>query len=78
MRRFSSKEEKRRIVAGVVEPSVLGDVPVAGFENHLSLFHENKRGLPEALVRGLAAFLHTTCRDEYFRRFNGHTQVIRQ
>lgn len=75
VRRFSSKEEKRRIVASVVEPSAFGDVPVLGFENHLNLFHENKRGLPEALARGLAVFLNTTAVDEAFRRFNGHTQV---
>jgi tRNA1(Val) A37 N6-methylase TrmN6 len=75
VRRFSSKEEKRRIVASVVEPSAFGDVPVLGFENHLNLFHQDKRGLPEALARGLAVFLNTTAVDEHFRRFNGHTQV---
>lgn len=75
VRRFSSKEEKRRIVASVVEPSVFGDMPMLGFENHLNLFHENRRGLPEALARGLAVFLNTTAVDENFRRFNGHTQV---
>ncbi|WP_429104040.1 Eco57I restriction-modification methylase domain-containing protein [Aeromonas hydrophila] len=75
VRRFSSKEEKRRIVASVVEPSAFGDAPVLGFENHLNLFHENKCGLPEALARGLAVFLNTTAVDENFRRFNGHTQV---
>lgn len=75
VRRFSSKEEKRRIVASVVEPSAFGDVPVLGFENHLNLFHENKRGLPQALARGLSVFLNTTAVDENFRRFNGHTQV---
>lgn len=75
VRRFSSKEEKRRIVASVVEPSTFGNIPVLGFENHLNLFHENKRGLPEMLARGLAAFLNTTAVDEMFRCFNGHTQV---
>jgi hypothetical protein len=75
VRRFSSKEEKRRVVASVVEPAVFGDHRVVGFENHLNLFHENKRGLPEPLARGLAVFLNTTAMDESFRRFNGHTQV---
>lgn len=75
VRRFSSKEEKRRIVASVVEPGAFGGPPVLGFENHLNLFHENKRGLPERLARGLAVFLNTTAVDESFRRFNGHTQV---
>lgn len=75
VRRFSSKEEKRRIVASVVEPGALGDALMLGFENHLNLFHENKHGLPELLARGLAVFLNTTAVDEHFRRFNGHTQV---
>ncbi|MCI1437023.1 MAG: Eco57I restriction-modification methylase domain-containing protein [Acetobacter indonesiensis] len=75
VRRFSSKEEKRRIVASVVEPTVFGGMPMLGFENHLNVFHENRHGLSEALARGLAVFLNTTAVDENFRRFNGHTQV---
>ena len=75
VRRFSSKEEKRRIVASVVEPGTFGDAAMLGFENHLNLFHENKRGLPEALARGLAVYLNTSAVDEHFRSFNGHTQV---
>jgi tRNA1(Val) A37 N6-methylase TrmN6 len=75
VRRFSSKEEKRRIVASVVEPNAFGGFPVLGFENHLNLFHENKQGLPERLARGLAVFLTASAVDEHFRRFNGHTQV---
>ncbi len=75
VRRFSSKEEKRRVVASVVDPCAFGDHSLLGFENHLNLFHDNKRGLPELLARGLAVFLNTTAVDEHFRRFNGHTQV---
>ncbi|MGH8476281.1 MAG: hypothetical protein ACRER2_11025 [Methylococcales bacterium] len=73
--RVASKEEKRRIVASVVDPGTFDNVPVLGFENHLNLFHENKRGLPQALAHGLAVFLNTTAVDENFRRFKGHTQV---
>jgi hypothetical protein len=75
VRRFSSKEEKRRVVASIVDPAAFGDHSVLGFENHMNVFHENKRGLTEALARGLAVFLNTTAVDEHFRRFNGHTQV---
>jgi hypothetical protein len=75
VRRFSSKEEKRRIIASVVDPAPFGDAPALGFENHLNVFHENKRGLPNALAKGLAAYLNTAAVDENFRRFNGHTQV---
>ncbi len=75
VRRFSSKEEKRRIVAGVVDPGALSNAPVLGFENHLNLFHEKKHGLPQVLAHGLAVYLNSTAIDEQFRRFSGHTQV---
>lgn len=75
VRRFSSKEEKRRIVASVVDPKTFGDTVVLGFENHLNVFHENKNGISEPLAWGLAVFLNTTAIDDCFRRFNGHTQV---
>lgn len=74
-RRFSSKEERRRIVAYVVDPSKLPVVEVVGFENHLNLIHEKKRPLSEDLARGLTLYLNSTTVDQYFRRFNGHTQV---
>lgn len=75
VRRFSSKEERRRVVASVVRPSDFPGAARLGFENHLNVFHRNKQGLPEALAYGLAMFLNSTFVDESFRRFNGHTQV---
>lgn len=75
VRRFSSKEEKRRIVASVVCPDSFPDTELLGFENHLNVFHEGKKGLPKSLAYGLATYLNTTAVDENFRRFNGHTQV---
>jgi adenine-specific DNA-methyltransferase len=75
VRRFSSKEEPRRVIAGVVRPDTFPGAAVLGFENHLNVFHEDKHGLPEELAYGLAAFLNTTAVDDHFRRFNGHTQV---
>lgn len=73
-RRFSSKEEKRRIIAAVNDP---GQVPGKriGFENHLNLFHAGRKGLSPTLAKGLALFLNSTLVDEYFRQFSGHTQV---
>lgn len=74
VKRFSSKEERRRVVATVIEPRhISGDV--VGFENHLNYFHCNGAGLDLPLARGLAAFLNSTLVDAYFRQFNGHTQV---
>jgi len=68
-KRFSAKEEKRRVVAAVY------DGGRAGFENHLNYFHRNGEGLQPRLARGLAAFLNSTAVDQYFRIFSGHTQV---
>lgn len=75
VRRLSSKEEKRRVVAGVVEPQALQGADAVGFENHLNVFHARKRGLSESLARGLAAYLGSELVDVQFRRFSGHTQV---
>lgn len=74
VRRFSSKEEKRRIVASIVYPDNF-EFPMLGFENHLNVFHSQKKGLPDDLALGLAVFLNSTAVDENFRRFSGHTQV---
>lgn len=75
VKRFSSKEEPRRIVACIFDPTQLPACDVVGFENHLNYFHAGGRGLPMDLARGLAMFLNSTLIDQYFRQFNGHTQV---
>lgn len=75
VRRFSSKEEKRRIVANVVESADLPDSSMFGFENHLNVFHINKNGMAKELAYGLSLYLNSTLADEYFREFSGHTQV---
>lgn len=74
-KRFTSKEEKRRVIARVVDSSVLAHAPRIGFENHLNVFHQNKQGLPLEIAYGLAVYLNSTCIEDFFRRFNGHTQV---
>lgn len=74
VKRFSAKEEHRRVVAAIFDPERVKAESV-GFENHLNYYHERGSGLPEALARGLAAFLNSTLVDLYFRQFNGHTQV---
>lgn len=75
VRRLSSKEEKKRIVAAFVSQNAFPDDKFVGFENHLNVFHFKKRGLPELFARGLCAFLNSSVVDEFFRCFNGHTQV---
>ena len=70
IKRFSSKEERRRVVAAVWESTT----PVA-FENHLNVIHCNGRGLDPLLAVGLCIWLNSTGIDRFFRTFSGHTQV---
>ncbi|WP_207682441.1 BsuBI/PstI family type II restriction endonuclease [Desulfonema magnum] len=74
VRRLSSKEEPRRIVAAVYDLKKVSGKAV-GFENHLNIFHSKRKGLSPELAKGLAVFLNSTLVDEYFRQFSGHTQV---
>ena len=74
VKRFSAKEEKRRLVASIVTPEDFKDEKTA-FENHLNVFMQNKHGLDRHIAYGLTAWLNTTWLDGRFRLFSGHTQV---
>ena len=74
VKRFSSKEERRRVVAYLVLPEETKS-PLVGFENHWNVFHCKKKGLDRTFASGLACFLNSTVLDNYFRVFSGHTQV---
>ncbi|MCP4602485.1 MAG: SAM-dependent methyltransferase [Proteobacteria bacterium] len=75
VKRFSSKEQRRRIEAFVFDSKeVLPSSPM-GFENHLNYFHNSGKGLKKSFAGGLACYLNSTLIDQYFRLFSGHTQV---
>lgn len=74
VRRFSSKEEARRIVASLVDPTQLPE-PWIAFENHLNVFHAGKKPLTEEVARGLTVYLNSKIVDDWIRNFSGHTQV---
>lgn len=74
VRRFSAKEEKRRVVAYIVDPKEIGKEWI-GFDNCWNVFHIKKSGFEEVTARGLACFLNSSILDEHFRVFSGHTQV---
>lgn len=74
MRRFTSKEEKRRLVLG---PFIADDYDFefVGLENHLNYLYRGKGQLTEQEACGLSAFLGSALIDRYFRICNGNTQV---
>ncbi len=74
VKRFSAKEERRRIVAAVWNPETNGETQVA-FENHVNVFHSGGAGMDLATAVGLSLWLNSTAVDKFFRTFSGHTQV---
>ncbi len=73
IKRFTAKEEKRRVVACVYDP-VYGYDFVA-FENHVNVIHRDHAPLHRSEAVGLADFLNSDLVDTYFRMFSGSTQV---
>lgn len=73
VKRFSSKEEKRRIVAVHYDGSLPGEL--IGFDNKLNIFHSFKQGFARDVALGLYIYLNSTLLDQYYRLFGGHTQV---
>ena len=74
MRRFSAKEEARRLTA---TPYIATDfaTPEVGFENHLNYIHRPGGTLAEDEAWGLAALYNSRLLDTWFRAVNGNTQV---
>lgn len=72
-KRFTSKEEKRRIVAAHYDGSLSGEL--IGFDNKLNVFHNSKQGFARDVALGLYVYLNSTLLDKYYRLFGGHTQV---
>ena len=73
-KRLSAKEESRRIVAALYTPGIANGDKV-GFENKTNYFHANGKPLEHDFAKGLWAYLNSSVVDQYFRQFNGHTQV---
>ena len=74
MRRFTAKEEARRLAAA---PYLAGDfaVPEVGLENHLNYIHRPGGTLSDDEAWGLTALYNSSLLDTYFRCVNGNTQV---
>lgn len=74
LRRFSAKEESRRITAAILPEGAFGTDFIA-LENHLNYLYHPGGKLTYVEATGIAAFLNSRLVDRYFRITNGNTQV---
>ena len=74
MRRFSAKEDARRLTAA---PLLAESIPakLVGLENHLNYVYRPGGSLTDDEAWGLAALYSSSLLDAYFRCVNGNTQV---
>ncbi len=74
LRRFSAKEERRRLTASCLfRLQVCG--PFVALENHLNYVYHAERELTQDEVYGLAALFNSALLDRCFRTISGNTQV---
>ncbi|MCQ9332953.1 Eco57I restriction-modification methylase domain-containing protein [Corynebacterium phoceense] len=69
-KRFSAKEERRRITA-----AIYSSASYAAFDNKTNFFHTGGHGLDPEIAQGLELWLNSKRVDNFFRVFSGHTQV---
>ena len=75
LKRFTSKEQKKRVHAAVLDAGRFPDFEFIGLENHLNYIHKKRALMTLDEAYGLAAVMNTTIIDQYFRALNGNTQV---
>jgi adenine-specific DNA-methyltransferase len=73
LRRFSPKEDVRRVTATPYLAHLPGDL--IGLENHLNCITTVDRDMSASEAIGLAAYLNSRPVDEYLRTMCGHTQI---
>lgn len=74
MRRFSPKEDKRRVISSpYISNSLKG--PAIGLENHTNYIYRPGGELSISETIGLSAYLNSYFVDQYFRIICGNTQI---
>jgi adenine-specific DNA-methyltransferase len=74
LRRFSAKEEQRRLTAAPLLAEDWAHAAI-GLENHLNYIHRPGTGLTVNEAHGLSALLNSRILDQFFRIASGNTQV---
>jgi len=75
LRRFSAKEEHRRLTASPYLPTAAERRRPVALENHINYVTHHDRELTANEVHGLVALFNSALLDRYFRVLSGNTQV---
>ncbi|MCK9183503.1 MAG: Eco57I restriction-modification methylase domain-containing protein [Fibrobacteraceae bacterium] len=74
VKRFTSKEERRRLQCGIYLKRYLPGFPYISSQNKVN-FIDGKSGISECVIYGLYVIFNSTLYDTYYRALNGSTQV---
>ena len=75
VKRFTAKEEKRRLQCGVYLSKKFPEYSKISTQNKINFIDGIKDKLSECMVYGLYVLFNSTIYDEYYRILNGSTQV---
>lgn len=75
LKRFSSKDEKRRLLSGVYLANYFDDLEFIGFGNKVNYIGVKSGELTKKEAYGLSAIFNGSFFDRYFRCISGNTQV---
>ena len=75
VKRFTSKEEFRRIQPAIYNKDNFKDFDKIGIENHVNFIEKNKGYMSIEEQYGIFCYFNSTLIDKYYRIINGNTQV---
>lgn len=75
VKRFTAKEEHRRLQCGIYLKRYLPDYNEISSQNKVNFIDSNDKEMSECLVYGLYVIFNSTLYDTYYRILNGSTQV---
>ncbi len=75
LRRFSSKDDKSKLIASPYLSAILPKYANLGIENHLNYIYRPNGKMLKDEVYGISALLNSKIFDLYFRTFNGNINV---
>ena len=75
LRRFSTKDDKKRLIASPLLRESIEKYQMVGIENKVNYIYCESEEMSKSVVMGLSMLLNSTLYDQYFRILNGTSNV---